>query len=112
MDIAIVAARLYCVKMWFLMSVCLGFESSKHAVCIGSFGWIWYLLKYIPMFYDFSIRIEPENINSCYAPVIGIIIIQIKKIYMCPCPVATCNNMMYYYTQIFPCSSNAVKELA
>jgi len=65
------------------MSVCLGFESSKHTVWIGSFGRIWYLLKYIPMFF-FSIRIEPENINSCYASIIGIIIIQIKKIYMCP----------------------------
>jgi hypothetical protein len=63
------------------------------------------------MFYHFTIRIEPENINSCYAPVIGIIIIQIKKIYMCPHPVATCNTMMHYYTQIFP-RSTTIKELA
>jgi hypothetical protein len=85
---------------------------SKHTVRIGGFGWIWYLLKYIPMLYPFPIGIESININASYTPVIRIIIVQIDKIYMRLHPIATCNNTMYHYTQILPCSSNTVKELA
>src|SRR6266498_379213 len=85
---------------------------SKHTVCIGGFDRIRYLLKYIPMFYHFPIGIEPVNINASYTPVIRIIIMQVDKIYMCPDPVATCNNTMYHYTQILSCSSNIAKELA
>ena len=64
------------------------------------------------MFYHFSIGIESVNINTSYTPVIRIIIIQVDKVYMCSHPVVTCNNTIYLYKQILPCSNKTAKELA